>query len=140
MTFLAVSRGEVILAIRRTRGDSTPGLYGIPAIVYKRCLMTAFAVVSQDFLGVCGAGPCASGLANRKGDYLAETRQERITRSPRSYRPISLLSVMGKFLEKIMCKRLIGYLESRQSCYRLISMVLDRVERQRMYIAGCQRP
>ena len=33
--------------------------------------------------------------------------------TPRSYRPISLLSVMGKFLEKIMCKRLMGFLESK---------------------------
>ena len=51
-----VSRAEVILAIRRTRGDSAPGLDGIPAVVYRRCLLTVLPWLVRIFQGCVALG------------------------------------------------------------------------------------
>ena len=108
----AITRGEVILAVRRTRGDSAPGLDGIPAIVYRRCLLTLLPWLVRIFQGCVVLGHVP--LAWRTAKVIALRKPGKKDYSiPRSYRPISLLSVMGKFLEKIMCKRLMGFLESR---------------------------
>ena len=108
----AVSRAEVILAVRRTRGDSAPGLDGIPAIVYRRCLMTVLPWLVRIFQGCVALGHVPLAWRTAKVIALRKPGKKDYT-TPRSYRPISLLSVMGKFLEKIMCKRLMGFLESR---------------------------
>ena len=51
-----VTRGEVIFAIRRTRGDAAPGLDGIPAIVYRRCLMTLLPWLVRIYQGSVALG------------------------------------------------------------------------------------
>ena len=107
-----VSRVEVILAIRRTRGDSAPGLDGIPAVVYRRCLLTVLPWLVRIFQGCVALGHVPLAWRTAKVIALRKPGKDNYS-TPRSYRPISLLSVMGKFLEKIMCKRLMGFLESR---------------------------
>jgi hypothetical protein len=107
-----VTRAEVILAIRRTRGDAAPGLDGISALVYKRCLYTLLPWLVRVYQGsvACGHVP----LAWRTAKVIALRKPGKKSYSaPRSYRPISLLPVMGKLLEKIMNSRLMSVLESR---------------------------
>ena len=99
----AVTRAEVILAVRRTRGDSTPGLDGIPALVYKKCLYTLLPWLVRIYQGSVALGHVP--LAWRTAKVTALQKLGKIDYStPRSYRPISLLPVMGKLLEKYFAK------------------------------------
>ena len=141
-----VTRGEVILAVRRTRGDSAPGLDGIPAIVYRRCLYTLLPWLVRIYQGSLALGHVPLAWRTAKVIALRKPGKKDYT-IPRSYRPISLLSVMGKFLEKIICKRLMHFLESNhilsphqygfrrgreteQACCRLAESVVAALRRR----------
>ena len=107
-----VTRGEVILAIRDTRADAAPGPDGIPARVFKKCMMTLLPWLVWVFQGslVCGHYP----LAWRTAKVIALRKPGKASyATPRSYRPISLLPVMGKLLERLVNRRLMRQLESR---------------------------
>ena len=88
-------------------------LDGIPALVYKKCLYTLLPWLVRIYQGSVALGHVP--LAWRTAKVTALRKPGKIDYStPQSYRPISLLPVMGKLLAKIFCKRLMGFLESRR--------------------------
>ena len=104
-----ISMSEIISAIKNMKNDKSPGLDGIPAEIFKaldedivNSLLILFRKiweqgdVPQDFRDAL-----VINLYKNKGD----------TSNCNNYRGISLLSVAGKFLSKIMADRLVPLLE-----------------------------
>ena len=103
---------EVLSAIRAMRMDAAPGLDGIPVICLKKCCGILLPWLRQIFSSSLALGyfpekwRIAKVLALRKPGKASYA-------TPRSYRPISLLSNMSKLLETIVNRRLMRYVESR---------------------------
>ena len=108
-----VSPLEVISTIRRQRVGAAPGRDGIPPRVFRKCMMTLLLWLTCVYNACLSSGPyprewlTARVLALRKPSKADYTM-------PRSYRPISLLPVMGKIMETIVSRRLSRLLESRR--------------------------
>ena len=134
------SLAEIDSAIRRLRAKAAAGLDGIPAVCIKRSKF----ILRPWLLRICNGSLHLAYFPREwrwtKTFALRKPGKESYD-TPRSYRPISLVSNLGKILEIVMNQRIMRRLESRRAlapyqfgfrarrevidaCYRLADDVL----------------
>ena len=140
------SMEEIDSAIRRLRAKAAAGMDGIPAVCIKR---TRF-VLRPWLLRICNASLQLAYFPRewrRTKTFALRKPGKDSYDTPRAYRPISLISNLGKILEIVMNKRIMRRLESRRAlapyqfgfrakrevidaCYRLAEDVLAAFRRR----------
>ena len=110
---IPVTRSEVIRAIRHSRAAAAAGSDEISCWVLKKCLLTLLPFLQRLFDGSLRL--CHFPEAWRRARVVALRKPGKQTYDvASSYRPISLLSSVGKLLETIVNRRVMNYVESRQ--------------------------
>ena len=137
---------EIDSAIRRLRVKAAAGLDGIPAVCIKR---TKF-ILRPWLLRICNGSLFLAYFPRdwrRTKTFALRKPGKDSYDTPRAYRPISLVSNLGKILELVMNQRMIRQLESRRAlapyqfgfrakrevtdaCYRLADDVLGGFRRR----------
>ena len=108
-----VTRSEVIRAIRHSRAAAAPGSDEISCWLLKKCLFTLLPFLQRVFDGSLRL--CHFPVAWRRARVVALRKPGKQTYDiVGSYRPISLLSSVGKLLETIVNRRVMNFVESRQ--------------------------
>ena len=107
---------EIIGTIKNLRSKAASGLDGISCLVLKYCLFILLPFLLRLYNGSLQLGYVP--VAWRKAKVIALKKPGKTDYSAvKSYRPISLLSILGKTLECIINRRLVRLLE----CRRLLS-------------------
>ena len=94
------------------RIDTAPGVDGIPVICLKKCCGILLPWLMRIFGGSFAVGYFPQVWRTAKVLALQKPGKASYA-TPRSYRPISLLSNIGKLLETIVNRRLMRHMESR---------------------------
>jgi hypothetical protein len=105
-----ITSEELSRTIKRLRVSAAPGLDRISALCLKKCLI----LLLPWFLLISNASLAFSHFPRvwRRARVIALRKPGKTSYSiPRSYRPISLLSNLGKVLEKLVNRRVIRKLE-----------------------------
>ena len=101
---------ELIRVIRRLRVAAAPSIDGITVLCLKKCML----VILPWLLRIYNASIAHAYFPRewRRGKVIALRKPGKPSyESPQSYRPISLLSNMGKIMEMLMNRRLMRRLE-----------------------------
>ena len=110
--FVEVSIAEVVLAVRQMRPKAAPGLDDIPVSVLKENLYIIAPWLALIYTASLSLHYFPESWKTAKVIPLKKPGKSSYS-TPRSYRPISLLSHLGKALERIVNQRLMRQLESR---------------------------
>ena len=105
---------EIDSAIRRLRAKAAAGLDGIPAVCIKR---TRF-ILRPWLLSICNGSLHLAYFPRdwrRTKTFALRKPGKNSYDTPRAYRPISLVSNLGKILEIVMNRRIMRRLESRRA-------------------------
>jgi len=102
---------EVAEAIRRTRSLSACGPDGISNIVLKRCSPVIVPFLTNLFNACIRLGYFP--VSWRRGLVVPVPKGRDNLTLAKNWRPITLLSNVGKIFEKILCSRLTNFCESR---------------------------
>ncbi len=115
MTTVVIRRGDIRRGIRELRKDAAPGPDGIRPILLKETedqICVPLEILFRKSLRE-GVVPIEWRTANVTPIYKKGPKGD-----PGNYRPVSLTSVPGKLLEKIIKEQLMGYLEERELLQR----------------------
>ena len=106
---------EVIKIILSLEGKKAAGPDGIRPILLKKCCAQLYKQITHliNLSLKTKTVPSQLKIAKVIPIYKKEDRQD-----PGNYRPISLLSILNKILEKIMYKRLYGFLHEHKILYK----------------------
>ena len=107
-----VSIAEVVSAVRQMRPKAAPGLDDIPVSVLKENLFIIAPWLALIYTASLSLHYFPESWKTAKVIPLKKPGKSSYS-TPRSYRPISLLSHLGKALERIVNQRLMRQLESR---------------------------
>ena len=107
-----VTPREILSTIQAMRADAAPGLDRIPGRCIKMCCGTLLPWLQQIFGGSLAVGYFPREWRTARVLALCKPGKTSYA-SPRSYRPISLLSSLGKILEMIVNRRMMRQLESQ---------------------------
>ena len=112
---------ELSQCIRRMSASRATGLDGVPLFAVKKC----FPVIAPHLLYLINLSLSTKVFPDRwKTAYILPIPKSGDPAVPSNNRPISLLSVLSKILEKVVCTQLTKYLETncilspRQYAYR----------------------
>ena len=106
---VGVTPNEVIATIRRMRVGVAPGWDGIPIRVFQKCILIILPWFVVVFSGSLHSGHVLLEWCTARVLALHKPSKSDYT-SPKSYRPISPVSPMGKILENIVNKPFISFL------------------------------
>ena len=106
-----MTRSELLKSIRSIRSGATPGMDGLLRICFKKCAITLLPHLLRIFNGTLCRGYFPRAWRRARAIALRKPGKSSYS-EPRSYCPISLLSVAGKLLESIMNRRIMRCLES----------------------------
>jgi hypothetical protein len=95
---------EVVGALRLCKTRSSPGADGIPYTVLKRLPEKMIEILASLYTACLVYGYFPSEWKDAVGVMLLKANKD--DKSPNNYRPISLLSTVGKLFEKIISKRM----------------------------------
>ena len=129
-----VSTAELVRVIRRLRVAATPGLDGISVLCLRKCMMTLLPWI----LSLCNASLTLAYFpkAWRRAKVIALRKPRKDAYdTPRAYRPISLLSSVGKIVEMLMNYRIMRRLE-RQHALTPFQFGFGLVKRFLMHAPG----
>ena len=107
MYITPVSESEVEKVIKNLKGKSSSGFDGVTELIVKKCVQ----LIKKPLADTCntsfttGIFPEILKLAIVKSPYKKGDTEE-----VRNYRPIALLSVFSKIIEKLMYSRLLSFL------------------------------
>jgi hypothetical protein len=99
-----VTKEEVARAVMRAAPLKAPGLDGIPNIAIQRAL-TDSAIPDTPFNACFSLGYCRKHFHELTTVVIHKPREPDYT-APKAYRPIALLSVIGKAVEAVITPRL----------------------------------
>jgi hypothetical protein len=99
-----VTKEEVARAVMRAAPLKAPGLDGIPNIAIQRAL-TDSAIPDTPFNACFSLGYCRKHFHELTTVVIHKPREPDYT-TPKAYRPIALLSVIGKAVEAVITPRL----------------------------------
>lgn len=130
---------EIIRAINDVASGKAPGPDGIPNLVLQRTLPVLLPFLTQLFNDCLRLGYCPEHFRKSNTVILRKPGKADYT-DPKSYRPIALLSTLGKALEAAIAKRM-SYLVERygllpkthmggrrgRSCEHAIHLILEKV-------------
>lgn len=102
----ALTHDEVDVAVHVARRDKTPGPDGLTSSIVRRLWLAAPDTVLRLFERCRSEGVFPSCWKESRLVILPKSPDKDAT-DPRTYRPICLLSVLGKVLERIMVNRLL---------------------------------
>ena len=105
----AISMEEVELAIRQLKYKKTPGPDGVTNDMIKNFGLLTKRTLLKLFTESWKTGTVPAMW--KKATIIPIHKKEKDKKNPNSYRPISLLSCLGKLLEKVINRRLLSFLE-----------------------------
>ena len=103
-----ISEEDIITAIKQIKPNSAAGPDGIPIILLKECceeLSKPLAVIYRNSLDT---GEIPNIL---KDALVTPIHKGGLKSDPKNYRPVSLISQLLKILEKVLCVKIVSYLE-----------------------------
>ena len=104
---------EVELALESGKSLAAPGYDALPNLVYKK-LSAVLASPVADIFNAClelGYFPASFKIAN----VVSVPKAGKDPLSNAGYRPIALLSTLGKKLESLLCRRFVDHIESQKA-------------------------
>lgn len=102
-----ITEAELRLALAKFHSKRAPGLDGRRADVVRKAFLASPDVAVRMFNSCLAAGYFPEPW--KEGQLVTFLKSpEKDARDPSSYRPITLLSVLGKLLERVMVSRLVG--------------------------------
>ena len=111
-SYVDVSISEIKKQLSKTKGRSAPGQDCIRYTVLKQCSEIVFANLEQIYNICLQTGYFPEPWKQAMGTMIPKpNKNHKITTN---YRPISLLSFIGKLFEKILANRIKGELEKRK--------------------------
>ena len=105
-----VTPRELIRVIKRLRVAAAPGIDGIAVLCLKKCMLN----ILPWLLRICNASIARAYFPRewRRAKVIALRKPRKSSyESPQSYRPINLLSNVGKIIETLMNRRIMRWLE-----------------------------
>ena len=105
----AIHDDDVIAALKKTKAKTAPGIDEIPPIALKKSTPKLISILSQLFTICLLSGYFPRPWKNAEGIMLLKQGKDK--KLPGSYRPISLLSCIGKLFERTIAARLSIHLE-----------------------------
>ena len=128
-----VSVGELKENLARCKSKSTPGLDGIKYSVIKRIPDGYLEEIAKVFSACLKVGYFPSAWKTAKTILIPKPGKD--SREAKNFRPISLLSCLGKLLERLLANRISKYMEekklftSSQSGFRSNHMTAEQLLR-----------
>ena len=127
-----ITTDDILIEIKRLRHNKSPGHYLIGSKVVKLCSEIFAMNLAKIYNWGIENGKYPDDLKIAK---VIALYKKGVKFDPNNYRPISLLSLFDKMYEKILCMRLVSFLERNKIwyCYqygfrKLYSTVLAFIE------------
>ena len=108
----SIDASQVEAVIRESKKGSSPGGDGISYDLLKKCPSILFLKLAIIYNVCLNIGYFPKSWKEAKITMLQKPGKDHS--DPKGYRPISLLPVLGKVFEKILCQRLTSFLEQNK--------------------------
>jgi hypothetical protein len=106
--FSPITENEVVKVAQSLKNKFTTGYDDIPGAIFKQCIDYLKKQLTNIFNTSLGTGIFPEQLKIAK---FIPIRKRGNTRSINNYRPMALLSVFYKLLEKLVCNRIVKFME-----------------------------